>query len=342
MRKRKVRLLEGRDSNNMSYFIQPEDYVRQSTQNRVSIDPENLCTWGVDFLDQHFGGGIPPRSFNLLACESGHGKTTLVSHMAVENSKRGKRVAFIRLEGDMGDFADTEKWKLMYPAIVQMVKDGKLPYLPDYQMYRLNNIPGIENLERDAEKTLIPILKNVSLFNKSACKSVNKGNITSILSSIKDKADLFIIDHLHYFEIVDERQQYKEQMETVKIINEFVDSTGIPVVLVSHVRKRDSKSAKQLLKMDDIQGSSDIFKIAHSVVMTSPFYQEYDTDKKLYPTLFYTPKSRYGAAKTKIGIKVFDGKSKMYQPGYNVAHHIYQNGEWKIIRNENDSAKNPF
>jgi KaiC/GvpD/RAD55 family RecA-like ATPase len=328
----------------MSYFLQPEQYIRQSTQNRTSIDPENLCTWGVDYLDYHFGGGIAPRSFNLLACESGHGKTTFVSNMAVQNSIKGKRVAFVRLEGDMGDFADTEKWKLIYPAIQKMYQNEILDHMPDYQEYRLNRIPGIEGIEKAAENQLLPMLKNIQLFDKTNYNNVNRNNIEEILSSLNGNTDLIIIDHLHYFEIVDERQQYREQMETVKIINEFVDKYGIPVVLVSHVRKRDSKSAKQLLKMEDIQGSSDIFKIAHTVIMMSPHYEAYNMESKLFPTLLYTPKSRYGAPKTRIGIKTFDGKSKRYLDGYDIAEHVNEKGEWKIVKRPKSTGepKNSF
>lgn len=329
----------------MQYFVAPENYIRKSTQNRQNIDPNNLCTWGIDYLDKHFGGGIAPRSFNLIACESGRGKTTLVSNMAVENSMRGKKVAFIRLEGDMYDFADTEKWKIIYEDIYKMYRDEEIKELPDYQSYRLNNIPGIESLEEEANKDVMARVRNVFLFDKINNKSLSRDTIKDVLSNIKDKFDLIIIDHLHYFEIVDERQQYREQMEAVKIINDFVDDIGTPVILVSHVRKRDSRAAKQLLKMEDIQGSSDIFKIAHTVLMMSPYYEEYDDDEKIYPTLFYSPKSRYGASTTSIGIKTFDGKSKQYIKGYEEARHVLYKGEWRLERQTDRPKKyatNPF
>lgn len=322
----------------MQYFVAPENYIRKSTQNRSAINPENLCTWGIDYLDQHFGGGIAPRSFNLIACESGRGKTTLVSNMAVQNSIRGKKVAFIRLEGDMYDFADTEKWKIIYNDVYKLYRDEKIQNLPDYQSFRLNNIPGIESLEKKAEQELVSRLRNVFLFNKAGNQSLSRDTLPQVLSDIQNAFDLVIIDHLHYFEIVDEKQQYREQMESVKIINDFVDSIGIPVVLVSHVRKRDSKASKQLLKMEDIQGSSDIFKIAHTVLMMSPYYEEYDDINKIYPTLFYSPKSRYGASTTAIGIKKFDGKSKVYESGFEKAKQVFYKGEWKIER-ENERPK---
>tara|TARA_R110000744_G_C19367560_1_gene562059 strand:+ start:3269 stop:4258 length:990 start_codon:yes stop_codon:yes gene_type:complete len=316
----------------MQYFVAPENYIRKSTQNRLNVDPDNLCTWGVDYLDKHFGGGIAPRSFNLIACESGKGKTTLVSNMAVQNSMRGKKVAFIRLEGDMYDFADTEKWKIIYDDVYKMSQSEENRFLPDYQSFRLNNIPGIESLEKKAEDELLKRLKNVFLFNKADHKSFSRDTIKDVLKDMKDVYDLIIIDHLHYFETVDERQQYKEQMESVKIINDFVDDIGTPVVLVSHVRKRDSRAARQLLKLEDIQGSSDIFKIAHTVLMMSPYYEEYDNERKLYPTLFYSPKSRYGASTTAMGIKIFDGKSKQYIDGFEEAKQLFIKGEWKIER----------
>jgi len=316
----------------MRHFIQPEQYIRQSTQNRLSVDPGNLCTWGIDYLDYHFGGGIAPRSFNLLACESGRGKTTAVSNMAMENSIRGKKVAFVRLEGDMYDFADTEKWKLIYAPIVQKFRNGEFSELPDYQAYRLNNIPGIEPFEKQAEEMLLERLKNVYLYDKLTYPTVNKDTIHTILQDIHGHVDLIIIDHLHYFDLVDERRQWREQMETVKLLNDFVDKVGTPVVLVSHIKKRENKEKKQLLSLDDIQGSSDIFKISHTTLFMSPYYEEYDMENKIYPTLFYSPKARYGAPPTRIGIKQFDGKSKSYIDGYEIAEQKIIKGQWKLVR----------
>lgn len=322
----------------MRNFLKADDYIRKSTQDRISIDPSNLLTWGVDYLDFHFGGGIAPRSFNLLACESGRGKTTMVSNMAIQNGLKGKRVAFIRLEGDLNDFADTEKWKILYPYIVEMVKSGQLEKFPDYQAFRMNSIKGISDLELAAEQILKDRMKNIFLFDKT--QSVNSESIYEVLKSLKDEADLVIIDHLHYMDIVDDKRRWIEQMETVKIINEFVDKVHIPVTLVCHINKKDSKYAKGLLRMDDIQGSSDIFKIAHNVLFMSPYYEEYNMDEMLFPTLFYSPKARYGAPTTRIGIKTFDGRSKEYKKGYEIAEQKMIKGEWTIER-KTSRAKSP-
>lgn len=326
----------------MDYFLNHTNYIADAATKRKEIDPKSLCTWGIDYLDWHFGGGIAPRSFNLIACESGRGKTTLVSNMAVQNSRIGKRVAFIRLEGDMYDFPDTEKWKHIAPFLIQWKKQGLMTEYFDYQAYRLNRIPNIEDLEESAEKIIKKDLKNIKLFNKQKIP-VNKTTIKPILDSLENKSDLIIIDHLHYFDVSEEANKWIEQMQTVKIINEFVDRVGTPVILVSHVRKGDSKSKKPLLSMEDIQGSSDIFKIAHTVLFMSPHYQAYDQENKRYPTLFYSPKSRYGASTTRVGIKTFNGYLKEYEKGYNLAEQVYDDGQWKVQGIKKDAnAENNF
>jgi hypothetical protein len=99
------------------------------------------------------------------------------------------------------------------------------------------------------------------------------------------------------------------------------------------------------MELDDIHGSSDIYKIVHNVVFMSPYYEEYQDDKKLYPTLIYTPKGRYGASKTRIGIKTFDGWSQSYLPGFETAQKRYKNGSVVILRDtdrEKIIASNPF
>lgn len=331
----------------MKNFLQAKDYIRKSTLERRSIDSSNLYTWGLDFLDYHFGGGIPPKSLSLLACESGKGKTSLVSNIAYTNSLQGKKVALLRLEGDVLEFPDTEKWKLLYPKILNkfgkglIMGKGSIPLSTiDYQSYRLNKIENIEDIEDEVCQELEKTLNNVFLFDKSL--GVNKDNISDLLLQVKDQVGLIIIDHVHYFEMLNSSSQYLEQLEIVKTINDIVDHYKIPIVIVSHVRKQDNTKEKRLLTMEDIHGSSELYKISHNVIFMSPDYNNYNNIEQKYGTLIYSPKARYGAPTTQIGIKTYDGKRKIYDDGFELADYkLDEDGKWNIVlRNKNKFIPN--
>jgi len=318
-------------------FIKAEEYIPQSSRYRRSINPNNLCEYGIDFLDEHLGG-IHNKELILLGAESGKGKTTLVSEICIHNSMKGRKIAFFRLEGDIYEFADTEKWKFIYNKIKEdhRYHRHQMPDNLNYMNFRLNKIKGIESYEDLAEKEVYKKIKNVYLYTKKS--GLNKRNFSDKILEVKDEVDLIVIDHFHYFDFFEDQNELMQQRDIMKAINSVVENYSKPIILVVHVRKRQSK--RGLIGQEDIYGSSDIYKIAHTIVFTSPFYQGYDNEKRLYPTLFYTPKSRSGASTNRIGQKVFDGLSKTYQDGFKLfSYDLTSEGEWGL--NEIEQKKDP-
>ena len=111
--------------------------------------------------------------------------------------------------------------------------------------------------------------------------------------------------------------------------------------MVAHLRKKGSNEKRRLPSLDDFHGSSNIFKIAHTVILVSPNYQGYDIENQLYPTFFYTPKSRAGASTNRVAIKTFNGKEKKYNDGYDLADYkTNKSGEWELEEKEKDGINN--
>jgi len=79
------------------------------------------------------------------------------------------------------------------------------------------------------------------------------------------KTDLLIVDHIHYFdfETENENREMKEILKTIRKLNEV---TRIPIVLVSHLRKKDRRGAEIVAGGDEFHGSSDLVKIATKVI----------------------------------------------------------------------------
>lgn len=305
----------------MKNFLTSKEYFRKSTRDRLAINPSQLCSYGIDFLDSHLTG-VHPSELVLIGCESGKGKTTIVSHMATHNALMGKRVSFFRLEGDLNEFADLEKFKQLRKTF---------PHI-SYQKYRFNMYPEVNEYEQQMEDFLAEKFQNIRLFDKS--KGLNHNNIHELVYSIKDESDLIIIDHLHYFDNGGEFDKYEQEKRVLKTLNELTGIFKIPIILVAHLRKKQGQHRK-LPTIDDFMGSSDIFKIPHTVVLTAPDYMNYDNQKQQYSTFFYSPKSRVGASTNRVGIKIFDGASKEYLPGYEIySYKPTVKGDWELEREQ--------
>ena len=125
---------------NSSLFV-PKDYFKQSIEARRSICAERVCKYGIGYLDQALGG-IHKNELVVIGAWSGIGKTTLVEHIVAENSSKGKRVAFFRLEGDKEEFAHIQTWKRIV-ELHYLEKDR--PWIDnfEYKHYRNNNIKRI-------------------------------------------------------------------------------------------------------------------------------------------------------------------------------------------------------
>jgi len=56
------------------------------------------------------------------------------------------------------------------------------------------------------------------------------------IDRLKDEVDLFIIDHLHYINFQEERDEYKAINEIMDKLKAITKMTNTPIVLVSHTR----------------------------------------------------------------------------------------------------------
>lgn len=308
-------------------FLTADQYIRKANEDRKKLSSNKVCSYYVDFLDDYLVG-IHPSELVVIGSETGKGKTTLVSSIAVKNALAGKRIVLFKLEGDINEFSDVEKWKF----IVDNFK-GEFNRNFSYPNYRLNKIKGIEELDGAASEYIKDRLKNIVLYNKKV--GINKNNLIETLESIKDSADLVIIDHLHYFDMLAGENENKQEKEIMKSVNEAVERFNVPIILVSHLRKPVDKR-QRVPSIHDLMGSSDIGKIAHTVITTAPYFEMYDINNNKFPTFFSIPKSRVGVPGSIIGIKTFDGVRKEYLPGYELVRKFVAKSGEEVLQNVNE------
>lgn len=217
---------------------------------------KNVTRFGISFLDEALDG-ILPIDLVLIGASSGIGKTSLVSDIAYKNARLGKKVYGIFLEAFEGEIELRAKYKLL-------AREAKIAQRsPNYKEWLHGKQPWLDEF---AEKIEFRSFGNV--FTKYRGKSYDLEDMKKDLLSVNDKADLIIIDHLHYFDLRTDNEN-KEMTEIVKTISGIVNTIKKPVILVGHLRKQDALYGELVPGQEDFHGSSNIYKIATKVVTMS-------------------------------------------------------------------------
>lgn len=152
--------------------------------------------------------------------------------------------------------------------------------------------------------TIEMLMSSISLFEKKGSPGYS--------------LDLLIIDHLQYFSLTSEQNQFAEMTEILMKVKEITNHFKIPVVLVSHLRKRDKD--RGLPGQDDFFGTSNISKISSQSIVIAAHPNSADDDyvNGLYPTFFRFVKSRTGLRPSLAALCKFDVKTGKYAKVYDV------------------------
>jgi len=265
-----------------------------------SINSSSLCSFGIGFLDSQLIK-IHPQSLIVITADSGIGKTSFVSDIAIHNEESGRRVACIFLEGDKQGFQKETVWQ----EIIRLMKEDNKSIPPHYNFTRFRNnmITDIKDIQDKAVLNNKKKYGNLQLFDRDEFEEINSSTISSILTSISEHVDLIVIDHLHYFDNTFSETQNKEITLIMKQIKKFTDISKTPVVLVSHVKKPYGNKLI-ILDMYDLKGSSAIYQEADECIMLAQYTnsQSFDPLSNNSPTLFRVAKSRCGVSKMLIGM----------------------------------------
>ena len=234
----------------------------EERESRKKINPNSICTFGVKPLDDAFVG-ILKNDLIAIGADSGVGKSELCLNMAIHNVKNGKKVALYFIEGGAEEAIARIKWQAITS---KYYKKGCLEVTLDYRKWRMNNLNSklIDDLENECKNELAELFSNrLSIYK------IDQGfKIEDLINSLgwftKQKVeygiyvndgfdvDLIIIDHLQYFTLSNEKSEYQEMSEILKVVKQITDFHKIPVILVSHLRKKDKD--RGLPGQDDFHG----------------------------------------------------------------------------------------
>lgn len=268
--------------------------------------------YGISYLDNQLRS-INKGELVLIGACSGAGKSTLAQKIAVTNSKNKVKTALFSLENSRGDTLRREvynvyrniskNWKMTYREFIEMVNSG------------LHDGECLEEAYRMAGETL----KDVWLYEKPTEGFTVQNLKEEFEKAVKDGCKLLIIDHLDYFDQIDNdpKDECKYLREIMKSIRKLIEEFGTPVVAFSQFRKPTDQ--KMIIPTQyEFYGSSDKAKIATTIITLA---RNFD-DKGMSPTDIHTyiaiRKDRFG--NTSVADCVFDLKSNEYKTGYTLGY----------------------
>ena len=136
---------------------------------------------------------------------------------------------------------------------------------------------------------------------------------------MKNEVDLVIMDHLGFFDMADEKSDNRGTTEIMKQTRECVNQHDIPCVMISHVRKENTYDKKLLPDIEDIHGTSDVYKIATKVIITGKSQDTVSGNQHLRPTYMRISKDRFGDSVESYIMQVqYDIREARFQQEYDI------------------------
>jgi len=262
-----------------------------------------------------FMKAILPTDLLLVGAKTGAGKTQFLTELALGWSSLGKRVAFVALEAEPEEIEQ----RILYRIYVKLfLKDSQRDrsLFMDFRRWRLGELDSaLSKYDKDAEELYKQETKNLHThyMQKAEFTIIH---LVDLMDEIQKSADVCIIDHLHYFDMLGSDSDMSGMKQLMKRIRELNVRSKIPFVMAAHLRKDLQKIMPSL---DDFMGSSDISKIATCAVLLAPKPDSYNPEKGTVTTLFSVPKLRGGGGTPIIGEIEYSVWYQEYVPLYTLS-----------------------
>ena len=267
------------------------------------------ANYGVNYLDVNLQG-IFSHELVLIGARSGAGKSTIASNIAKKNSREGKKVVLYSLENDEGSTFLEEVYK-HYKAL-SGIKLSLREFLKGYDL--LDN----EILQNSITRTK-ETFENIHLIERKPEGFNIKHMAESMVKLSREyQPDLYVIDHIDYFDMhnpnANDNQNISEIMKEIRSIQGVY---GIPVILISHLKKGVRDSIVPTL--EDFFGTSNKVKEATTVILFAPDDEKNSKDPSdIKNTWICIRKDRFGGYKNTVANVGFDTRINEYRKWYDL------------------------
>lgn len=296
------------------------DIAESSLTREMKIDDaidyasKNLTGFGSAYLDDALIG-IMPNDLMLLGARSGIGKTQLALSIAAYNANACKKnVVFIALEAEAMEI----EMRLRYSIEASLYfkdQNRDRSIVISYRKWRLGFLQqALKQYKEEAIGIFIQRYSRLHTVYRTEYYDIKSFERT--LDETKDFGELFILDHLMFFDLEsgpNENSQVSVIMKRIRTMNLYLNK---PFIVVAHLRKNIEGLIPGL---EDFMGSSDIGKMCTVAVMLAKDTSGYDAKNQMQKTIISIPKARTGALGNLVGITEYSLRHQMYLPNYTLA-----------------------
>lgn len=310
---------------------------RFERENVIRIDrSKSVLSFGVKFLDRALEG-ISRKDLILVGSPTGCGKSELVAHIAAHNAYRGRRVLFFALEAEECEIESRIKYKV---AVEHFLRAGghqnEAVNRLSYRKYYYGRLaPEFDLYIKAAERQLLERLKTLTTIYREREFMVD--DLQRYLLMLKDRTDLVVIDHLNYFDFDeknDKQNENKAVTDIVKKIRDLALISGLPIILVAHIKKQDKRFKSLIPEIEDFHGTSNISKIATKAILLAPDPGLPDNPKRI-ATYFRVAKFRVDSSSTRyIARCEFNTLRNRYEDDFDLGHLVDQGKTFQAIENQ--------
>lgn len=282
---------------------------------------EKLTSFGNPFLDRALLGMLPSELVCVMA-KSNVGKTQMILEMAKNLSMNKKRVLFVALESEQNEIEFRLEFQLFAQAFYYD-KDRPSGIVFNYRNYRFGMLSPILKKYADRVREIYhQRYEHLEVFYRK--KEFTIEHLKQLMKYAKDSGiSCIVIDHLMVFDLFGEDPENVEMSRLIKDIRDLNLHHSIPVIVAAHTRKMNTN----LLSLDDIRGTSDIAKIATTVIGIASRPDSYDPVNSQIDTIIQVLKSRAGGKINEAGLMHFNLQMQCYLSEYRLAKTIGDNVE---------------
>lgn len=270
--------------------------------------PADIIPYGVPFLDA-ITGGILPGELVLLGGSTGTGKTEIATEIAIKAAMDGRRVYFFALEADTNEI----ERRMIFKLVSNKAKASGVRVTYDYKSWLLGEAKEYMAHEPWAQSEIYK-LSNLHTFYKDGTFTLS--DFETMFLTLDERADLVIVDHIHYFDLV-ERDELKEMSKIIHYIRKLTQVLGIPVLLLAHLRKLEQGATAPLIPSNaDFKGTGSLTNVSTTTILLGRDATASYAGKEA-PTFIKVDKSRTGGGRISVACKtMFDTSRNAYAKDY--------------------------
>lgn len=213
-------------------LVSMTELLERSSKELDATDPANCISTGYEWLDYKITG-LFPGELLVLGAETGVGKTTFATKVIYKAAlNQGVKSCIMALEDRLNDYGI----KAIYFEIGKLRKRDGLKNYP-WNEYRKNNLTSSDYKAYQAQA-----IKNLStdkIFFVEVQEMMSIELLEVILDTLTAQGfELFLIDHLHYFDLLKGDHSKADYVERVMVrLKHCQNKNGARIILIAHYRK---------------------------------------------------------------------------------------------------------